>query len=105
MIELAVFLLLQTVINLLVTRFFNDRWSYIYSSLSIILFGVLNLIYPLFVMNFHFSTYREGEIRCGNAYIGLVAFLWVIGTPLVILCQYLFNKYLFKLSKSIKLNK
>ena len=102
MIELAVFLLLQTVINLLVKLFFNDRWSYIYSSLSIILFGVLILIYPFFVMNFYFSTYKEGEMRCGNVYIGLVAFLWVIGTPLVVLSQYLFNKNLFKLSKSIK---
>jgi len=103
MIELVVFLLVQIIINLLVKRFFNAHFKFLFLALSVFLFAILILVYPFFVVNFYFSTYKEGETRCGNAYIGLVGFLWIIGTPLVILSQYLFNKYLFKLSKSIKI--
>jgi hypothetical protein len=45
MIELAFFLLVQTVINLLVKRLINTHWQYFFRSLSILFFGVLILIY------------------------------------------------------------
>jgi hypothetical protein len=102
MIELAFFLLVQTVINLLVKRLINTHWQYFFRSLSILFFGVLILIYPFFLVNFYFSIRKSGAIRCGNADIGLVGFLWIIGVPLVVLSQYLLNKYLFMLSNSIK---
>jgi hypothetical protein len=106
MIELAVFLLFQIIINLLVKRFFNGYRQYVFRSLAILAFSLLMLAYPFMLISFYFNNfYSEGKTRCGNAYIGMVAFLWVIGTPLVLLFQYLLNRFLFKSNPTIEKSK
>lgn len=97
MIELAAFLLFQSVINLLVKRFLYSKAQYVFASLAYIIFGLLVLAYPFISITFYYDAfYEEGDIKCGNADLGIIVFFWIIGIPLVFLIQFLFNKFLFR---------
>jgi len=96
MIELAVFLTFQILINLLAKFFLSVSWQSVFKGASY-LFVLLMLAYPFLVINFYYDNfYDDDAIKCGNVYIGLVFFLWVIGAPLVLITQFLFNTFLFR---------
>jgi cytochrome bd-type quinol oxidase subunit 2 len=97
MTELAIFLLFQVVVNLLAWRFINGRVQLIFYSLAYVIFGLLMFIYPIGLINFHYNNlYEDSDIRCGNAYIGLMFFMWLIGLPVVLIVQFLFYRFLFR---------
>jgi len=105
MTELAVFLAFQILINLLVKFFLSINQQSVFRGAAY-LFVLLILAYPYMVINFYYDNfYDEGDIKCGNVYIGLVLFLWIIGTPLVFLIQLLFNKFLFRQAAATIQNK
>ncbi len=96
MIDLAVFLAFQILINLLAKFFLSVSWQSVFKGAAY-LFVLLMLAYPFLVINFYYDNfYDDDDIKCGNVYIGLIAFLWIIGVPLVLTTQFLFNIFLFR---------
>jgi len=105
MIETLIFLIIQLTINLLVKGFNHARATYIFTSLSYLIFIIGLMLYPYFSWRLTDSmspTDPTKEWRCGNAQIGVVMFQYFIGGPLVIWLQYLFNKVVHKPGMKIK---
>jgi hypothetical protein len=104
MAELAFFLAFQILVNLLAGYFLPARGQYIFKSTAYLLV-LLMLAYPFLLINFYYNNfYGEDDIKCGNVYIGMVLFLWVIGAPAVLLTQFLLNRSLFRRSFSSENN-
>jgi len=94
MLELAVFLIIQLVINLVLKNYVGKS-AKVYL-LSLVIAGYLAVLYPVAVMQFIAYMYMDTGIKCWTPFIGLFLFLWIIGLPLALLLQFIYIRYLFK---------
>ena len=98
MLETIVFISTQTLLNIIVRLVHKVRLTYIFASVATLTFGVLMLIYTTWSYHVYDFFYppKPGP-RCGNPLFATMLFQWIIGTPIVVLIQVLFNKYLHKI--------
>jgi len=109
MIELLIFFSLQFILNLIIYMIRNQRISYVFTSLAMLFFGVLILVYPFWswrIYDFIYPPDPTLEFRCGNMQMGAAIFQWLFGIPLVIALQWTLNKVMHKSSyKNAKIDK
>ncbi|MBK7212397.1 MAG: hypothetical protein IPH88_03660 [Bacteroidales bacterium] len=99
MLETIVFLSIQILLNLLVRIIRHDRLSYVFASLAGLIFSVLMLSYPFWSLNIYYLFYPEKlNPSCGMLSLASMLFQWIIGLPLVILLQFLFNRFIHRIS-------
>lgn len=101
MIELLIFLSVQLIINFIIRLVANKRVSYVFISLAKLIFGILIIVYPIWswrIYDFFYPPDPNG-IHCGNMQVGAIMFQWIVGIPIVILLQWVLNKYLHKSNK------
>ena len=100
MLATLLFIIGQAIINILIHLFpLGERNKYFFASLAPLIFGVLMLIYSIWSINVYDFFYPPDpnlEFRCGNQYLGVIMFGWIIGTPIVYFLQRLLNSLLFK---------
>lgn len=103
MIELLIFLSIQLIINFIIWLVANKRVSYIFISLAKLIFGTLIIVYPIWIWQIYEFFYPPDPngINCGNIQLGIMMFQWVVGIPIVILLQWILNKYLHRSSELI----
>lgn len=102
MIELLIFLLVQFILNLVIHFVANNRVTYVFTSLAALTFGVLILVYPLWswrIYDFFYPPDPSDIGRCGMMQMGAAMFQWIVGTPIVLILQWMLNKYLHKSGK------
>ncbi len=100
MLEILIFVIGQLLINLIIRLLNKGKVTYIFCSISTILFAWLMLIYPNWswrIDNFFYPP-EPNQIRCGNVWLGVAMFQWFVGMPLVVVLQSIFNKRIHRMN-------
>jgi hypothetical protein len=102
MLETLIFIIAQILINLIVRIINNSRLTYVFASIAILTFGVLMLVYSTWSFNIYDFLYPPiPGPRCGMFQLSSMLFQWFIGIPIVIITQFIFNKYIHKIKNLV----